>query len=51
MWGVGLWHKLVGDNVNGKILNVIRNMHSNVRSCVMLNSQVSGAFLCNVEVM
>ena len=26
VWRVGLWHKLVKENVNGKILNVIRNM-------------------------
>ena len=50
VWRVGLWHKLVKENVNGKILNVIRNMYSNVKSCVMLNQHVSESFVCNVGV-
>ena len=50
MWRVGLWHKPVKENVNGKILNVFRNMYRNVKSCVMLNQHVSNSFVCNVEV-
>ena len=50
VWRAGLWHKLVKENVNGKILNVIRNMYRNVKSCVMLNQNVSNAFVCNVGV-
>ena len=50
VWRAGLWHKLVKENVNGKILIVIRNMCRNVKSCVMLNQNVSNAFVCNVGV-
>lgn len=50
IWREGLWYKLVKENVQGKILNVIKNMYSNIRSCVMLNQQVSDTFVCNVGV-
>lgn len=46
----GLWFKLVKEKVNGKILNVIRNMYGNIRSCVMLNQEVSENFVCNMGV-
>ena len=46
----GLWFKLVKENVNGKILNVIRNMYSNIRSCVLLNQEISENFICNIGV-
>ena len=41
----GSWFKLVKENVNGKILHVIRN-----RSCVMLNQETSENFVCNMGV-
>ena len=46
----GLWFKLVKEKVNGKILNVIRNMYDNIRSCVMLNQEISENFVCNMGV-
>lgn len=46
----GLWFKLVKEKVNGKILNVIRNMYGNIRSCVMLNQEISQNFVCNMGV-
>ena len=50
VWRGGLWHKLVKENVNGKIFNVIRNMYRNVKSCVRLNQHISNTFECNVGV-
>ncbi len=50
IWLEGIWCKLVKENVQGKILSVIKNMYSNIRSCVMLNQQVSDIFVCNVGV-
>ena len=44
----GLWFTLVKEKVNGKILNVIRNMYGNIRSCVMLNQEISENFVCNM---
>ncbi len=36
--------------VNGKILYVIRNMYSNIKSCVMLNNEKSDSFISNMGV-
>ena len=32
-----LWMKLLGNGINGKILNVIHNMYLNAKSCVKMN--------------
>ena len=45
-----LWYILVGNNVNGKIINVMRNMYHNVNSCVMVKQHMSDAFMCNMGV-
>ena len=50
VWREGLWFKLVKNNVNGKILNVIRSMYSNVKSCVMVDQQFSETVTCNLGV-
>ena len=47
VWREGLWYKLVKENVKGKILNVVRSMYENVKSCVMLNNELSETFVCN----
>ena len=54
VWREGLWNKLVRDNVNGKLLNVIHSTY--IKSCVMVNEQVClsvclcGTFTCNMGV-
>ena len=50
VWREGLWYKLVKKNVSGKILNVIKSMYENTKSCVMLNQELSETFLFNVGV-
>ncbi len=50
VWREGLWYKLVKEKVDGKIMNVIRNMYSNIKSCVMLEQQKTDTFLCNMGV-
>ncbi len=50
VWREGLWWKLVRDNVNGKLLKVIHSMYSNIKSCVMVNQEMSDTFVCNVGV-
>ena len=45
VWRGGLWHKLVKENVTGKILNVFTNMHKNIQFCVTLNQQLSDNFV------
>lgn len=50
VWREGLWYKLVKEKVDGKILNVIRSMYNNIKSCVMLEQQKSNTFICNMGV-
>ena len=39
-----LWQKVLDSNINGKVLNVIRNMYKNAKSCVSLKKQLIGIF-------
>ena len=45
-----LWQKLLKTNINGKILNVIRNMYKNVKSQIPLKNVLSDPFPCQVGV-
>ena len=45
-----LWQKLLNSNVNGKILNVIRNMYKNAKSHVSVKNILSDSFPCQVGV-
>ncbi|MCG7875153.1 MAG: reverse transcriptase family protein [Candidatus Thiodiazotropha endolucinida] len=44
VWRVGLWMKLLGNNINGKIFRVIHNMYKNIKSCVSYNGEQSSFF-------
>lgn len=46
VWRTGLWQKLLKHGVRGKILNVIKNMYSEIKSCVTFNGHSSGFFSC-----
>ena len=50
VWRVGLWQKLISNNVNEKIFTSIRNMYSDIKSCVRQNSCFSNFFPCGVGV-
>ena len=42
VWRGGLWMKLLGNSINGKMFQVIHNLYQNIKSCVMyLGSQSS----------
>ena len=45
-----LWQKLLESNVNGKVLNVIRNMYKNAKSHVSVKNVLSDSFPCQVGV-
>ena len=45
-----LWYKMIQNNIKGNIFRVIRNMYSNLKSCVMSNSRKSDFFNCNIGV-
>ncbi len=44
IWNNTLWHKLLSVVIEGKFLNVIKSMYSQVKSYVLLNSQTSDFF-------
>ena len=50
VWRLGLWQKLVKNNVSGKILKVIYNMYENIKSCVKQDNIISGFFSCDIGV-
>ena len=45
-----LWQKLLDQNINGKILTVIKNLYSNAKSCVTIDSKTSDFFRLNIGV-
>ena len=46
VWRAGLWIKLLGHGINGKIFRVIYNLYQNIKSCVMYSGELSGFFRC-----
>ena len=45
IWREALWPKLVRNGIQVKILNVIKNMYAQVKSCVFLNGKKSDFFI------
>lgn len=46
VWRIGLWQKLLKYGIEGKILNVIKNMYADVKSCILVNGETSCYFSC-----
>ena len=46
VWRSGLWHKLQTYNINGKRLNLIKNMYVNIKSRIKNKDGVSPFFEC-----
>ena len=44
VWHVGLWMKLLGNSINGKIFRTIYNLYQNIKSCVKHLGNQSGFF-------
>ena len=47
VWRDALWSKLLINNINGKMYNVIYNMYQNIKSRIVYNGKVSNYFDCN----
>ena len=45
-----MWQKLLNLNINGKILNVIRNLYTNAKSCISVNNNKSVFFKIDIGV-
>jgi hypothetical protein len=43
----GLWYKLLLNNMNGNMHNVILNMYKDIKSCIVYNNVNSKFFYCN----
>jgi len=50
VWRDGLFYKLLLNNINGKMYNIISNMYSNIKSCISYNNNVSDYFNCEIGV-
>ena len=50
VWRNGLWNKLLINQINGKMYNVIFNMYQNIKSRIQYNKETSNYFECNVGV-
>lgn len=50
VWRHGLWLKCLKSGIKGKILEVIKNMYGNIKSCITSNGRLSEFFECNVGV-
>lgn len=50
VWRAGLWRKLLSNNINGKILRIIKSMYEDIKSCVTINNETSGLFSCSTGV-
>ena len=51
VWRVGLWLKLLGNGINGKVFRLMYNMYHNIKSCVKLGNKQSSFFqsFCGVR--
>ena len=47
---VHLWSKLLSSNINGKILDIIRNMYSSAKSFIRNNNDIGTMFNCSIGV-
>ena len=45
IWREALWHKLINSGIQGNVLNVIKSLYAQVKSCVFLNGHNSGFFI------
>ena len=50
IWHAGLWLKLLKNGIDGKIVNVIKKMYENAKSCVNVADKCSSNFQCNIGV-
>ena len=48
VWRDGLWWKLVNCKIDGKCLRLVKNMYSNIKSCLVVNGEQTEFFSCNV---
>ena len=45
VWRDGLWYKMTKANISTKIINLIRNMYSNIKTKIFNNNEFSNSFI------
>ena len=45
---VGIWQKVIKNNISGICFNVIKSLYQNIKSCVSKNGEKSDFFAYNV---
>ena len=45
IWREALWHKLISNGIQGKILNVIKSLYAQIKACVFINGEKSEFFI------
>ena len=50
VWRVGLWRKLLQNDVKGDFVRIIYNMYDDIKSCISVNNESSGFFINNCGV-
>ena len=50
VWTAGLWRNIIDSNIDRKVFKVIKNMYTNIKSCVSLNDNSSNFFVSNMGV-
>ena len=50
VWRDGLFHKLLLNNINGKMYNIIFNMYTSAKSCISYKNHTTGYFNCEIGV-
>ena len=48
VWCDALWYKMLLNNINGNMYQVIFNMHQNIKSCLFYNGNKSEYFPCEI---
>ena len=48
-WGL-LWQKLLNENINGRILNVIKSIYATAKSCVMVDGACSDFYSMSIGI-
>ena len=46
VWREGLWHKLILNNINGKMFHILVNMYQNIKSRIIYNGNTTDFFKC-----
>ena len=41
VWRIGLWRKLLRNEINGNFFRVIHNMYQNIKSCVSVGAKIN----------